>query len=136
MDQLIEIGLDRHEFVVRDHPAHQELLRAKRLRQIADPTDIIQWSVWDYAKVTLEDADSHHSVTGYSQGLRKDGYNARGKELVDATFLEIATVWEVPRVWTDDLWPLRFIRPLLEASITTGNPLVGYYSGSSIGYEQ
>jgi len=134
--QLVEIGLDGLEFVVRDHPEHRELLRAKQLRQVAEPTDTIRWSIWDYVKVVLTDPGTGNSVTGYSQGIRQGGDDAILGQLVNATFVEMAAVDEVPRMWTDDLWPLQFIRPLLEASASTGNPLVGYYSGSSLGYEQ
>ena len=128
--------MDGLDFVVRDHPEHRELLRAKRLQQAVEPADVIRWSIWDYVKVSLTDPDTGNSVVGYSQGIRQGGHDATVGQLAKATFLQTATIGEVPRVWTDDLWPLRFIRPLLEASVTTGNPLVGYYSGSSLGYEQ
>ncbi|MDR1432554.1 MAG: hypothetical protein LBI99_10615 [Propionibacteriaceae bacterium] len=136
LDRLIEIGLEGTEFVVRNHPNHEELLRAKRIRQTVDTSDYTSWSIWGLVWVVLENADTHKSVAGYSQGIRKGSYNAVLEAIRRGTFLEAASAAEVPRVWTDDLWPLRFLRELLEASVKTGNPLIGYYSGGSFGFEQ
>jgi len=60
-----------------------------------------------------------------------------------ADFDELAQV--IPRIgqlattpmnWTTGLWPFLFVRKFLDASALTGNPLVGYHSVSSLGFEQ
>ncbi len=39
-------------------------------------------------------------------------------------------------LWISDIaWYLPRLRPLLEAAVTTGNPVVQYHNGASLGFE-
>jgi len=136
LNQLIEVGFDGTEFIIRNHPGHEEILRSSALRQQADLSDLIRWSIWEYARVTFEDTNSGMRVTGYTQGIRRGGYNVTIGQMERQAFPGRVTATEVPRVWTDDIWALSGIRSFLAASILTGNPLVGYHSNSSLGFEQ
>jgi hypothetical protein len=137
LDELIEVAIEGNDLVVRRHCNHAEvLLRSRSLTQFVEPGEAsVRWFVTDFPVVTYTDVDSGKSVQGPADPETLEDYASVDEAL---TFLEPAesiTVQEHPRHLADEDWCLWPLRAQLAASIQTGNPVVAYYNGNSIGFE-
>ncbi|MET3963097.1 hypothetical protein ABIE44_003031 [Marmoricola sp. OAE513] len=136
-DHLLEVGVDGLDLLVRTMTAEPvELLRAARLGQhVADDAEVVKAFQYLYAESTFTNLDSGESAAGYARPVTYMKFAS----VADCELLwdkvEELTVAVRPLVMTDLGWYLPRLQALLEASVVTGNPVVMYYSGNSLGYD-
>jgi hypothetical protein len=135
MDEILEVGLVDHRFVIRriGSPG-TSLLEANELSyEAAEKPRYRDREKGRDPEWTFIDVESGRRVTGYVSptwlGRRWYSYLLPPEEPL------ILGVVERDLVMADFAWYLPRLRPFLEASATTGNPIVQYHSGSSLGLD-
>ena len=145
-EDLIEIGVQGSDLVVRRYTDSQELLRASSLTQVVSsdpevrsyrgvaPNQCMEWGNVGFTFTSLTDPETGASVEGYTRPVQYDFYNSYAGYKKLWTFPSTVHIVMKPLIWSDLCWPLGPLRAFLQASVDTGNPMVGYYNGGSLGY--
>ncbi|MCL2652824.1 MAG: hypothetical protein FWD63_03445 [Propionibacteriaceae bacterium] len=132
-DHLVQVIIDGSEFVVSSCPDNQEQFRARSLRQMVDQRDQIRLGYRMLSSVTLSTLDRETSVTGYCLPVRYGQFDRLSEFTRRRQYPKKLRLGHSEIRMCDLCWPLGPLRAFLQASVLTGNPLVGYYNGHSLG---
>lgn len=145
---LLQVHVEGNEFVITDHNRSRELMRASVLEQLVgldgNAGSMLEVSREDcveivhhlYPPVVLRDPLSGEEVEGYGEPITNWGRSHLGEVERHGRFpAEVRITYDQLRL-TDLSFQVGTLRPFLEASVLTGNPMVGYYSGSSVGFDE
>lgn len=132
---LVELGIVRYEFVVRNREnPPSELLRARILQQKWNSESVEHASTWGNkptSRMTFTNLQTGESVTARSFGIstrpRPPDESPRKADAdeseVSLRYPETLIVGERKRMVTEAWWMLNNIHRLFEASVATGNPV-------------
>jgi len=131
---LLEIGVSDHDVVVRSSTTGRELLRDKTIEQIVDRSDVARVGYRLFPGIQFRELASGTEANGYGDGVGHGSF-ANFHQPVHA-YAQTLRVSQIPLVLADTAYFPRPLRAALEACIATGNPIVTYHSGSSLGFER
>ena len=136
VDSMLEVGVVEHQLVVRDLSGESQTLRADRIvsrregdqsRQVRSDRhwhDPPRWTFVDEASGRQLHGDVSSTWPGSWYHYLQPRWSSLGLQVRER------------ELWISDIaWYLPRLRPLLEAAVTTGNPVVQYHNGASLGFE-
>ncbi|CAM3762376.1 hypothetical protein TSOC111612_12900 [Tsukamurella ocularis] len=134
---VLELGIENDHFVVRDYgTSGYEAIRSRTLRIEQDThAPALEIGRTRLYRTFFIPEDGHYPTWCWAPAYSFFPYNhsldRRKPYVPDILRIERRTV---PYLATDST--LDDLRSLLAASVSTGNPVVTYYNGSSLGFEQ